>query len=622
MQKHKLKKDEKGIWSIILPLKEGRYEYKFIIDGQWMEGANLVLTLKKDKDTGKLYIPKGKPGISTSYSGKIKFSGKYLGMLPVDFQEDQKEKISISTPINHLDLDWYVTPTKETDIFFRTEVDTQWERFNLKFDAGQISFYPTEKYLLRMFYNYKFLQFDDPLKVLDKPVGLRYDGLYFIDELNIHKAYGLDSQGLFLNIPFHSLELSCFYANVGALKQDDLGFRLKSSGLKPVDFGVTFFSNRGKRWYYDINDDGWFPDPGYTLARATYSIVDVQPWYKGFIFNDFTSFDSKFYFLPDVFIFGEFGKQESKLLATHWNESANKNTPIDKTWPISKNTVFLGGMKGKFLQKISAEISYQNVTGDFQQSISSDHSRVEFEKKYPYETIVTGVKFRYQEKFLTIGFGIENRVNKKFNCLIDAVLSPYIEDVAYFSVNENKPYFILKEDFLVTPLIKFNFREETKIDILGRFHNYKCFQTSKLYDNNGNYITDIIDHNSLPVELKVSECITKYSYNIQGPWYFETDLRYYAFYVKQAKLSKQFFSHFTNIKYKLKENFILKIGYGIDPEGTDEDLLRDFDLREEFLYNTYVTAINSGSSVGDSILFAEEKLQNLQRISIRAEVRF
>jgi 1,4-alpha-glucan branching enzyme len=32
-----MKKEKQGIWSVSLNLQPGRYEYKFIVDGQWWE---------------------------------------------------------------------------------------------------------------------------------------------------------------------------------------------------------------------------------------------------------------------------------------------------------------------------------------------------------------------------------------------------------------------------------------------------------------------------------------------------------------------------------------------------------------------------------------------------------
>lgn len=34
------KKDSKGNWSTKIPLKPGRYEYKFVVDGSWLNDPN------------------------------------------------------------------------------------------------------------------------------------------------------------------------------------------------------------------------------------------------------------------------------------------------------------------------------------------------------------------------------------------------------------------------------------------------------------------------------------------------------------------------------------------------------------------------------------------------------
>jgi 1,4-alpha-glucan branching enzyme len=34
-QANPMKKDKKGIWNVALPLEPGRYEYRFVADGNW-----------------------------------------------------------------------------------------------------------------------------------------------------------------------------------------------------------------------------------------------------------------------------------------------------------------------------------------------------------------------------------------------------------------------------------------------------------------------------------------------------------------------------------------------------------------------------------------------------------
>jgi len=39
-EKHALKKNQKGIWTKAITLEPGNYEYKFIVDGEWINDPN------------------------------------------------------------------------------------------------------------------------------------------------------------------------------------------------------------------------------------------------------------------------------------------------------------------------------------------------------------------------------------------------------------------------------------------------------------------------------------------------------------------------------------------------------------------------------------------------------
>ena len=39
-KKHTMKKDDKGRWTKIVTLAPGRYEYKFLVDGEWQNDPN------------------------------------------------------------------------------------------------------------------------------------------------------------------------------------------------------------------------------------------------------------------------------------------------------------------------------------------------------------------------------------------------------------------------------------------------------------------------------------------------------------------------------------------------------------------------------------------------------
>ena len=40
VKKHRMKRDDKGRWTKIVTLAPGKYEYKFLVDGQWANDPN------------------------------------------------------------------------------------------------------------------------------------------------------------------------------------------------------------------------------------------------------------------------------------------------------------------------------------------------------------------------------------------------------------------------------------------------------------------------------------------------------------------------------------------------------------------------------------------------------
>ncbi len=53
IESHPLKKDSKGTWKISINLIPGRYQYRFIVDGQWQEDPNCTT-----------FIPNGYGGVN------------------------------------------------------------------------------------------------------------------------------------------------------------------------------------------------------------------------------------------------------------------------------------------------------------------------------------------------------------------------------------------------------------------------------------------------------------------------------------------------------------------------------------------------------------------------------
>ncbi|MDI6642300.1 MAG: hypothetical protein QME68_08345, partial [Elusimicrobiota bacterium] len=188
--------------------------------------------------------------------------------------------------------------------------------------------------------------------------------------------------------------------------------------------------------------------------------------------------------------------------------------------------------------------------------------------------------------------------------------SPYWKSIIY----SGRVYSIFKDDIIITPLIKLNL-DKAKLKFIADIHNSKVF----LLDKTSLPIT-IVRHTGNIITKKWYEGQLDCSVNIAGPWFLESNIRY-TFYGSEKFYD--FFAAYFAIAYRLKKKLLkglpgqiyIRVGCGLDPEGIDEDLLDDFDRREEFLYNKYLTS-------GESIVEAEKSLRDLKMLSVRAEIRF
>ncbi|MEW6555854.1 MAG: glycogen-binding domain-containing protein [Elusimicrobiota bacterium] len=592
-----LTKDEKGIWTVVYPLTEGKYEYKFVIDGNWMEGANLVLRLKKDKE-GKLFIPEEK-GTIAPYSGKIRFGGKFAGLLYSRYDTANNDwRIDSDSSSIHLDIDWFAKPFDEGACYARMEIESKTRSFNLKFKQGDINFTP-KGINLKAYYNEKLIQFDNPLKSLDTAVSVRYEAINFFDELNPHKGYGMDTQGLFQSSEIYGFTETFFYSNLTDTNEDTIGLRLKKP-LDKVTFGLTYFLNRGSKWSYTFGSSGvgWFDDPEVIPEGRSYdTTLSTQPWYKGGVNTQNFGFDFIFKFHDKLTFFSEYTKGSQKLVATRWNESKNTDVAIDKEWLIKNTDDALAGFKVLPIENLATEISYQNKNQKLGAKLYSSNKA---------ETnIIKGVT-RYSQKPFLFGIELAQQSSKKLDSkiYIDGDLHPYFNQI-YFYQQQSTVYNLPENDFYVMPFVSFEI-DRVKAKLISRMHNSKAWETG------GTSGTVFTDPSWKLYSSKIYETILDHSIKIIEPIYFEGSTRFS--YIKIPGTKKSYISEFLAVVLKFKNSAYLKLGWGVDPENFDEDIYEDIDRREEFLYNNYLTT--------GSIFDAEKLLTTEKQISLRTEIKF
>ena len=582
-----------GIWEITYQLKSGKYEYKFFADGSWMDGPNLTVELK-EKD-GKLFMPAQK-GSATPYSGTITLAGKLVGNMYSYYDRyDSSWKIDSVSSSVHFDMDWNAKPMKEAGAYARMEMATGSDDFNLKFKQGHFDFIP-EGINLKAYYNEKSIQLNDPLKILDTGVSLRYDKLEFFDEMSVHKAFGAGSQGIYLFSELFDYRGKIFYSNIDDTSEDILGIFLRTPFFADrMAFGAGFLSTRGQPWIYSTSSN-WFPNPEVSQGRSYNSTVTAQPWYKGFVETGNSAFDFRFKMHEKLTFFTEYISGAQNLSAVRWNEGASSDVSIDKKWLLKNIDDVIAGFKALPCEELIGEISFRNTKQKLGKKMYDD-------RKADTNT-VTG-KFRYKKGNYSAGVQVSDSASKDLggDIIIDGEYYPYYGELLSYAPYDHSN--IPENDLFVMPFISADFKA-IKVKFSGRFHNYKV-RNYKLVS--GTYRTDFA---AGKFSAKTREAILENSININGPLYLAGSTRYAAYGFNSGL--KSYLSTYQALVLKLKNDISIKLGWGVDPEGLDEDIYEDNDLREEFLAGKY--------AVGNSVTDAERALELEKRISIKTEIRF
>lgn len=598
---------DRGLWTAVIGLDEGRYEYKFIVDGTWQEGANLVAEVKK-KD-GRLVVEEPASAPNTPYSSKINFSGKFVAELGAQSRQRQDDFSSIP-PVNHADFDWKISASKDVSGFARLEYDVDKTSGKLLFKQGRISFAPTG-FETAMYYKQKAIQFDNPLRATDGAVTLKYDAVEFFDETNPHKAFGLWEQAVAVKTDFLGGGFSAFCSDMlrPATRfhtlEDNYGLRYARSFKSiPLKIAFTTRNTRGGWWPWANSDDHWFPDPqnpdGYSWDAATRG--SVATWYNGYLNEDFAGVDTKFDFLPGVALFGETASVKKELKT----QKISGGGAHEKTWTIETGAEHLYGAKysyGKILS-LQAAASSRNTT--FTPPL------------YAGETFAAGgagfsLSARLRAGAFTLAAAGSSRKNSRIEKILPLDLHPYARPLVYRGLF---PLETATVGFLVHAV------EEEKAALIVAEYSEDAFSVgakskiSSLKLLPRTYTDGIWRVNppsaAAPDEITLSESLLDAAVKIWPDITAESAFRLFAWDDKNEGGVKTYSALFLALKYGFSKISYARLGFGLDPEDTDDDILAGFDARESFLYNLG----------GASVLEAARALESLRRISIRMVVRF
>ena len=279
-----------GVWSAVIDLEPGTYEYKFVVNGtEWIadpgnpkvvgEYGNSQVTVTEE---GEVVIEGGAAVISnTPVNSRVMINGWYRAIYDTesDVPDDPRWRLNRPEHEVYVSVEPTVTSQVKGDATLRistgsgdiTEISADFYSGHFDFDGGPFS--------IAGYYNEERIRFDNPLE----SIGHR-DLRGTIPEEHI--AFGRGSQGLVLNLTAFDADLEAVYSNIYEAEllndpgiydntdSDLLAGRL-TRGFGFMDLGATFTSWRDG-WWMDWTGTNYSPD----LEAFIDSTGSTSTWFE------------------------------------------------------------------------------------------------------------------------------------------------------------------------------------------------------------------------------------------------------------------------------------------------------------------------------------------------------
>jgi len=588
--------NDEGIWTINLKLKQGTYQYKFFVDGNWIEdpdnpmkegdgygGFNSVINVDSDGNTGILKQlserNKAPSGIRTRLNPKILFDGRYY--TKSIFVNNDNGRFMLEKPTHdinlglQMNLNNYVKGYTVLNINNIEEGADMWKT-HLNFKRSKLEL-NADIFKLTVFDNFGLVTSDDPLHIVGD-IG-RY-----------HYAFGYDQLGVYCisKIPefvFPLIDLPTKF-NLMLIYSDKAGN--DDSDMNAIR-GKFDLSLNGESILYLGASNYRVQIPVTTNSSQKHISNEIDVGFK----HELSSPD---WINPMVFIIdGEyytFENQDIDSVTTKWLDGNRIYVGLKVKFPAALK------LYGKFqLNRLNFDesLSKNNFTlgGNFKiEKISANAEIVYWNNKFPDSLVSWNDYFRYMEKTDDNG--------RWFQEYSDVTLDRYT---------------LLGYD---TGLrwrmgVSYNF-EIGRQNILLEYKS-AISQINFLYDPR--YV-----ENEFIIDWKISNHWGMYS-NTRIPYHNDSFLELQTDFSSNTDV---FIDNFTKISYFLNKNVEISLGWGVNPRVlnslTDEfyDGGRDAFLQKAGNLENYLE--NNYKGLGEKLREAEKDLMNEQRIGIEAIVKF
>ena len=589
--------NKSGFWSVTLKLDAGKYQYKFIVDGEWKidesnldveddgyGGFNSVIEINSNR---KL-VQKSRldsNGIKSSFNQKIYFKGRYYS--ENNFIKETSDRFMLNKPLHDLDLGinvkfnsdfkgytlLNVNNTQEGVDMWKTHFN--YKRTHLKLNADYIN--------VEGFDNFSVVTFDDPLSTLgnigynDYDFGYNYSGVY-IETSDLLSSKIISLLPLFVRGQVVFADKNGYNTD-GTYQEDDIS-------ANRIKFTVTDFFNSQ-----------------FSLGVSSYE-------YRTKVSDNFIQFHSNnaadLLYIKELYGSGWKDKMRIELSAEYSEyDNINDQDSLETTW--MEGEIIFFGLSVQFPAALNMYISH--TKNSFDLGLEFNREKIDFGLDYS----ANSVDWKLSGEFWKNNF------------------SDYISWVDYYK-------YVEKTDGNGRWFQEYSEVQFEKYTIMG-------YETGFLWESNLNYSFSIVGnklettlknkfaHHDFFTEPKFIENIFIVKYFISDRWRLTADTRvpYYndAFLDLKTDFSNEvdvFISNYTEIAYFLSKDIWLAIGYGVNPMSIDPVTDRfHYQGREEYLNSVgqlpgYIESYYGG--FGNQIRSSEESLMNEKNISIQAVMEF
>ncbi len=618
--KDKLTKNKEGIWEIILKLSPGKYQYKFVVDGNWYfdqdnpdteddgyGGANSVIEIDNN---GKLKIASSNPvavrGIKSIFNPKVYFTGRYYTQN--DFIKDKR--YYLNKPVHNLNFGIKVKLNPNFVAFTLLNIDNNVENTNmwkthLNYKKSWVKL-NTPVLKITAFDNTALFTSDDPLHIIGNQGKNHYDfGLERRGVLISTKKFNEDMK--FIDMPL-SVQGQLLYSDQAGSDENDINFgkiilnfdkNTDNNGYK-INSGMAFLTYH-KRESESMRKRHQSHEIDFTLDKYLYQShwadfmkLSFRTEYLNFINSDvYDDFGSDPYIIASSYDWmnGDktyFGFRAEFPRALKVNTYFTTNTV--NFYKLYDNDIYTPSQN---LKKASIKRNLIDFNSDFNiENLSLNIDLSFWQTDYPDSLVNWADYFAFME--------YNNGTGKWF------------DSYSYFSFD--------------------------KLTLLG-YKTALLWKTSLWYQKivkdiklEMNFKSTFAQQNFFK-QPKYSEIISSYRITYKKYWSFLFNNRLAAYNDRVLNIKTDFetgenlfVDSYLELSYHLKKNVSISLGYGMNPEYLDEVSDNFYQGgRYEYLseYSDYEKYLQSGyKGVSEKIIDAEKALEKCDMISIRAKLVF